>query len=601
MTHRSVWILLLLLTGCQVAPLPIARGIGSDARHRLDLMSGRNDDPAASLIVHLQSPLRERIQTLPSSWDTATIRLDGPALKAPSSRTLVKGTDLMASGSTYVATGAFGDLRPTTYRLTVDLWYGGVSGTLEAEQQQTVNLVAGVNAVTVSTQVYPSLGLFAFSPASGVPGDAIRLSGQAFSVLPDQDQLSLGPLGAVVTAASSVSLTTTIPNLGPGSYPWQLQVGSSLAGKAGFNVLGTLGSALYWLTLPSQQTFPAIAHGSDRYLVAWDDSRNGGADLYGRLVDASGATLVSDFSLVTGAGAQQKPQIAYNPGLNQFAVVYQDGANSGDIRAQVVNANGTLSGGNLGICTLASAQTLPSVAFGSTKGQYAAVWLDNRNGKPNVYGQLANADLSLLGTSLAIQTGNTNMNNPSITYAPTVDKFLVVWDNDFQPKIIQGRILNSDGTLGPGPFTLSPVITVDQAEPVASFDPTTGNFLVAWATIQNPFGIYGQLVSPSGSLVGSTVTLASPTGASKNYPAIAFEPWRQKFVVAWNDQRSSNWQVYGQFVGTNGSLWGSNFNVSNLVSNDTNCALDVDPTNQRGMVAYQDASNGGDVYGQVIR
>lgn len=63
-------------------------------------------------------------------------------------------------------------------------------------------------------EVHSKLELSGFSPSNGVAGTAITISGNGFSSVPGNNQVTIGGVTAVVTAATSNTLTVTAPALG---------------------------------------------------------------------------------------------------------------------------------------------------------------------------------------------------------------------------------------------------------------------------------------------------------------------------------------------------------------------------------------------------
>jgi hypothetical protein len=96
--------------------------------------------------------------------------------------------------------------------------------------------------------------------------------------------------------------------------------------------------------------------------------------------------------------------------------------------------------------------------------------------------------------------------------------------------------------------------------------------------------------------------VVSSVPGEKASPRVAYEPWWDRYVVIWNDNRSvTHWDIYGQYMDANGASWGGDFAVKVTAGNQTYAELAVDPVNKRALVSYQDSSNGGNVYGQLIR
>lgn len=600
---RREWLipLALVLGACQdvrpavVPPRPTTQSF--------QMVPATEDDLLASLTVGLTGEGRS-VQTLPASWDAASLRLEhATALSQATERTLLKDTDLLPNGTGgYVAAGAFGTrLRPAAnYALTASLWNGGVGGTLVGEKRRTVNLVAGNNAVTLPIELYPSLGLSSFTPTSGQQGDAVTLSGQGFSVNPSLDQVSLGGAAASVTTASSVSLAVTVPDLGPGSYAWQVQVGSSLAARAGFSILGTIGARIPWVVHSQQQTDPAIVLGSDAYFAVWSDLQAGGKlAVFGGRLDLTGALQGSVFVVGSNGNVESEPCVAYNATSNQYLAAWNESFGGNRVRARIVNASGTLATGILDV--VLDDSSLPQAGHSPSNNRYLVVWGDSRNATDDVYGQLVAANGTLVGGALALATGAGDQIRPALAYSSSAAKYLLVWED--QPGTgaykIRGRIVNADGTLGAGPFDIGSG-TSNQVEPAVAYDSVSGDFMVAWRSLQTPHNIRAQRVSVAGTLVGGALTLSNATG-NKSLPRIAYESWRQKFVVVWGDLRSTNLDVYGQYVAPDGSLWGGNFVVGSGSGNQFVPDVAASATQQSGMVVYEDSTNSGDIYGQQIR
>ncbi|HBN09029.1 MAG TPA: hypothetical protein DD435_10410 [Cyanobacteria bacterium UBA8530] len=602
--YRSLWIFAFFLASCQPGHLrPALTKTGSVGIPLVEVPQGRDDEIPATLVVGLKVSQPQNIQALPVSWDTATIYLEHPtALTQPRLLTLTKGVDIIASGSVFVASSAFGILHPKSgYTLTVSLWNGGISGTLAGERQQTVNLLSGVNNITIPIQVYPALALDSFAPTSGSPGNLITLNGLAFSVLPLWDKVSLDELPASILSVASTSLSVAVPEVAPSGYLWQIQVGAAIRGKAGFTALGTIGSRILWVTLISHQYDPAIAIGSNQYLSVWYDDRTGLPDIFGKRLDGNGNPVGSDIAINSDGGTQQHPHVAYSPSRDQYLVIWQDSVNTSDIRGQLVNADGTLSGSPFSVYGGAGAQINPHLTYNTVGNRYAVTWTDNRGGNNDIYAQEINADGSLVGSSIPIETNTSSQDHPDIAYSAISGKYLLVWDDARASRNqIWGRIMNPDGSFGAPPFLISTETNRDQLEPVAAVDGASGNFFVAWKYQTNPNQIVGQAVSSSGTLIGSGVVLCNSSSA-KNNPRLAYESWRQKFVAIWCDDRNGTDDVYGQYFSADGLFWGSNFAIATGANDQSLCDLAVNPLSPNALVSYQDSASNGNIYGQLIR
>lgn len=153
----------------------------------------------------------------------------------------------------------------------------------------------------------------------------------------------------------------------------------------------------------------------------------------------------------------------------------------------------------------------------------------------------------------------------------------------------------------------------DPGEPVSSTFTTAANPSDGSVHI---YGLFDQEI-PISSIYS---TQMDATTAASYYPAIAYNPQYQQFLVAWEDTRDgSNTKIYGQLVTTAGTLYNSNSLISFQDTNgdgqqDQNIAdskqtkpfISYDPVQQRFFITWQDGRNGSvslenmDIYGQYV-
>jgi hypothetical protein len=128
---------------------------------------------------------------------------------------------------------------------------------------------------------------------------------------------------------------------------------------------------------------------SDNFIVVWDDSRNfvtKGVDIYGRLVGADGTLHGISRSLSSVSGNQVTPDVAYDRESNRSLVVWQDSRNGGttgeDVYGQILQ-NGLLAAGDeIVISNGAGDQWGPQVAYAGN-GHFLVVWGDRATSPKN--------------------------------------------------------------------------------------------------------------------------------------------------------------------------------------------------------------------------
>ena len=338
---------------------------------------------------------------------------------------------------------------------------------------------------------------------------------------------------------------------------------------------------------------PAIGYDSsaNRHLVAFARSTGANVYLYGQLLNHDGAPFGNEFEIALAYSGGNylgvSPAIAYD-GMNQrFFVTWTDYRvnSNGDIYGQVVNADGTLQGGNFVVSDVASAKLNPSVAYDGVNQRFLVAWNDRRSGAYHIYGQLVNADGTLYSTAsnvnFVVSNAGNNQDSPSAAYDSVNQRFLVAWWDDRNSATtgpdIYGQLVNADGTLGGGNFAISNAVSV-QYFPSVGYDGANGRFLVAWYDMRSgaSYDIYAQLVNSDGSLFNTTsnANFAISNAANGQYsPSVGYDSANQRFLVAWWDDRNSattGTDIYGQLVNADGTLNNTASNENFIISNAVN-------------------------------
>lgn len=365
------------------------------------------------------------------------------------------------------------------------------------------------------------------------------------------------------------------------------------------------------------QQSAAIASGNNMFFVAWQDNRNSAntaPDIYGTRVSAAGAILDPfGIAVCTAGTAQSTPTVAASG--TTFLVAWQDARLGGkDIfGARVSSVNGLVLdplGFTISFDPAQNAKANPSVAGGSA-GFFAA-WEDNRN-SPVTGTQIFGARVSTAGTVLdpagiGVSTNVANQFHPSVVC--NSNSYFVAWEDDrnaaTNKDIYGGRVGTNGIVLDPTGVPLC-LVNSNQTTPVAAIN--HGTVLVAWHDLRNGkkvHDIYGTLVNFTNNTVNVLDTngiAISTNGASQN-PAVC--ALTNEFLVAWSDSRSnaiSGTDIYGARVDTNGVLIDTNgFAICAGVSNQVSPALAANST--EALAVWTDSRNsadtGNDIYGARI-
>jgi len=302
----------------------------------------------------------------------------------------------------------------------------------------------------------------------------------------------------------------------------------------------------------NNQQYPVVAFDGTNYLAVWMDSRNTyttNNDIYGIRINSSGKQIDTAFVISKAINSQNMPAIAYGSGY--YFVAWEDSRNGGvDIYGTRISPAGVVLD-TAGICisNASDDQTDPAVAFGGN--QFFVVWEDNRNIATNltdIYGGRVDTSGSVLDPSgIAISTIIENQYNPCLAYDGT--NFMVVWEDqrnlsDFD---IFGCRVDANGTpLEPLGITIS-VDVYNQIDPAIDFDGT--NYIVVWSDSRNniDYNIYASRLSISGSILDPSGVAISMATEDQNLPDVIYNG--KDLIIVWCDKRSvTGIDLYGASV-----------------------------------------------------
>ena len=259
------------------------------------------------------------------------------------------------------------------------------------------------------------------------------------------------------------------------------------------------------------------------------------------------------------------------------------------------------------ICGTAHAQILfgdhsPTVAYSPISKTYWSVY------QTNGQSWLSDKFIDLWGNSrdgisMMFSFGDDLHAKPSLAYDTIHDKFLVAWTGCWQYYDLYGQLLDYPSKEFLSPFLIASA-PGPQTSPVITHDSVNGGFLVTWLDDRNVDGaaIYGQLVGAEGELEGTEFMIVS--GLSREYRepcySVTYDHVNQRFLVVWNPGES----IFGQFINANGTLHGEKFTiVEDLDVNDQPprpISLAYDSVNQRYLVVWHVSWGSGGIIGQLI-
>lgn len=264
-----------------------------------------------------------------------------------------------------------------------------------------------------------------------------------------------------------------------------------------------------------QQNPRVVATADGNLALVWEDGRNGYTNIFAQKIDKSGARLWDDVGVqvcagLTGYGNQNNPSLI-DDGAGGIIITWQGYCNgNADIFAQRISSSGTVLWGKAGaiICNASASKFAPELVSDGAGGAIIT-WYDYRGGAgEDIYAQRVDKD------------GN------------------VLWQNNGVP------VCTAPGT------QWYPKIAGDGA----------GGAIIVWTdgrTSSSDNNIFGQRLDPNGKALWDKDGL-SICSAPDNQEKPVIAATDKGAIIAWQDSRSGNVDIYAQKIDLNGKpLWGS--------------------------------------------
>ncbi|NOX37608.1 MAG: hypothetical protein GXO78_08730, partial [Calditrichaeota bacterium] len=352
---------------------------------------------------------------------------------------------------------------------------------------------------------------------------------------------------------------------------------------------------------------PSIAmQESGGTIIVWADWRNGDWDIYAQRYTAQATPLGDNFRVNDDENftAQKYPSVATNSRGN-FVVVWTDNREGNrDIYAQRYASDGTPIGNNFKVNddSGSATQIYPSVGINDS-GEIIIAWVDKRNGNWDIYAQQYDADGNPVGSNFRVNDDSLNaaQKNPSVG----IDNYghcVIVWvDWRNKNSDIYSQLYTIDGLPIGNNFKVNDDTSdANQTSPFLCIN-GSGRFVVVWADKRrNGSKIYAQIYSTDGGPLGSNFLVDNDSDFhSESYPSVDINDSGQ-FIVAWEDWRNNNPDIYLQRFTADGVPLGSNFQANIDDGNfDQNYPTIGVGNSGEFIVAWEDKRNDeGDIYAQ---
>jgi predicted lipoprotein with Yx(FWY)xxD motif len=254
-----------------------------------------------------------------------------------------------------------------------------------------------------------------------------------------------------------------------------------------------------------------------------------------------------------------RPGVMVSDGSSGAIMAYpscQEGV--GRILAQRVNSLGAVLWGEEGItvCTATGGQWQPQITTDGAGGAIVT-WHDHRDGNYDIYAQRVNASgaVQWAASGVPLCTATGDQENPQVT-SDGAGGVIITWeDNRSGHWDIYAQRVSASGTVQWAPDGVPLCATAgDQEFPQITFD-GAGGAIVTWHDTRSVGpGVYAQRVNASGAVQWTLNGVPLCTAAGGQWQPQITTDGGGGAVVAWQDYRSVNTNIYAQRVSASGAV-----------------------------------------------
>ena len=203
------------------------------------------------------------------------------------------------------------------------------------------------------------------------------------------------------------------------------------------------------------------------------------------------------------------------------------------------------------------------------------------------------------GANFSIIVTYESQYSPKLAYNPVTNQYLIVW-TEGRFNDVYGRLVNADGSLSGSEFPISSAAN-HQVEPEIVYNPSSNQFLVVSyddRLVELDWDIYGQFVNSDGSLSGANFPISTAMD-DQSRPVVAYNSADNQYLVVWQDERNTDtgYDVYARVVNADGTMGGSDFPISTDDAKQLAADIAYAPASNRFLVVWE---HGPVIYGRLV-
>ena len=318
-----------------------------------------------------------------------------------------------------------------------------------------------------------------------------------------------------------------------------------------------------------EQSYPvAVSDGSGGAVIAWRDERSGNRDVYAQRVDSSGVVQwTTDGVAICTDVENQFGIVIVSDGNHGGIISWTDfrAVTSSDIYAQRIRYNGLLlwAANGVPVC-VASGSQYNSQIISDENGGAIITWNDYRSGSgADVYAQRVDPGGWRLWTTngVAVSAGSSDQEYPKIVPDGSGGAIIAWQDNRAVMFVTWNIYAQRIDMNGASQWTSGGVVICDamgDQDDVAIAPSLNGGAIIAWE--DDRYGnddVYAQKVDGSGNLLWETYGIPVSDVSDMQSNIFLAEDGEGGAIISWMDNRpvEYNWDLYAVRVESEG-YWG---------------------------------------------
>ncbi len=289
--------------------------------------------------------------------------------------------------------------------------------------------------------------------------------------------------------------------------------------------------------------------------------------LYGQ----NNSPLIPDFRINEQSGNADKyfNKTAINNDNISMVVWHDYREGTPNIYAQLLDANGDLIGKNIRVNNTENDDEYltPDVAV-NEKNQFLVVWSDQRDGN-KIYGQIIDENGSFVGDNFIISDENSYSYQTQPAIASNGKEFIAVWcdvRNGSKYDIFAQKLDQDGNKIGKNFMVNADSQAVSKYSPDIAIKKDS-SYIVTWYYYNNGLYTPASIVrDKNNNIISSQIEVSDSSYSSVNnyYPQTAVTD--SGFVIVWYRYFNSQYNIIGQFLNSKGEKLDSNFVINDAVN-----------------------------------